>query len=110
MQLDKRFLEFGARLPPAYVSHGGRRERRRRVACAVCSFKLAPGQMEKHLLRQAFVGWIPDDVLWRAKEGFSEALGRTDLGDVVNAHAERVVTSAQWEQRAVAYPWKTPAT
>lgn len=45
--LDKRFVDFVARLPP--------------------SFKLAPRRIEKHLLRIAFQGWLPDDVLWRSK-------------------------------------------
>ncbi|KAI6186507.1 Asparagine synthetase [Aphelenchoides besseyi] len=88
--LDKKFIEFSARLPPA--------------------FKLAPGQMEKHLLRKAFDGWIPDEVLWRGKEGFSEALGQTDLGEILNTHVEMLITDEQMAQRAKLFPWNTPET
>ncbi|KAI6213461.1 Asparagine synthetase [Aphelenchoides besseyi] len=88
--LDKKFIEFSARLPPA--------------------FKLAPGQMEKHLLRKAFDGWIPDEVLWRGKEGFSEALGQTDLGEILNTHVEMLITDEQMAQRAKMFPWNTPET
>ncbi|KIH48466.1 asparagine synthase, partial [Ancylostoma duodenale] len=52
--LDKRFIDLVARLPPTY--------------------KLIPRKLEKFLLRSAFEGWLPEEVLWRSKEGFSEAL------------------------------------
>ncbi len=35
-----------------------------------------PGRMEKDLLRRAFEGWIPDDVLWRTKAQFGDGSGR----------------------------------
>lgn len=53
--LDKKFVDLVVRLPPTY--------------------KLMPGKLEKYALRSAFEGWLPDEVLWRSKEGFSEALG-----------------------------------
>lgn len=88
--LDKRFVDFVARLPP--------------------SFKLAPRRIEKHLLRIAFQGWLPDDVLWRSKEGFSEALGEVDFGDVLEQHASTLISDEQFKLRARAFPWKTPET
>jgi asparagine synthetase B (glutamine-hydrolysing) len=66
--------------------------------------------MEKHLLRSAFEGWLPDDVLWRSKEGFSEAMGSTDLGTVLEEHAAQLVTDDQFAHRATLFPWKTPQT
>jgi asparagine synthase (glutamine-hydrolysing) len=53
--LDKKFIEFASRLPPSY--------------------KLIQKKLEKYVLRSAFEGWLPEEVLWRSKEGFSEALG-----------------------------------
>uniref|UniRef100_A0A915C8Y2 Activator of Hsp90 ATPase AHSA1-like N-terminal domain-containing protein n=1 Tax=Parascaris univalens TaxID=6257 RepID=A0A915C8Y2_PARUN len=53
--LDKKFVDLVVRLPPTY--------------------KLMVGKLEKYILRSAFEGWLPDEVLWRSKEGFSEALG-----------------------------------
>ena len=32
------------------------------------------GRMEKHLLREAFLGYLPDTVLWRRKEAFSDGV------------------------------------
>ncbi len=31
--------------------------------------------MEKYILREAFDGWIPDEILWRQKEQFSDGVG-----------------------------------
>jgi asparagine synthase (glutamine-hydrolysing) len=33
------------------------------------------GKMEKHILREAFEGVIPDEILWRQKEQFSDGVG-----------------------------------
>ena len=35
--------------------------------------------MTKHLLRQAFEGWLPDHLLWRGKEQFGDGTGIGDL-------------------------------
>uniref|UniRef100_A0A915DIU4 Asparagine synthetase [glutamine-hydrolyzing] n=1 Tax=Ditylenchus dipsaci TaxID=166011 RepID=A0A915DIU4_9BILA len=70
--LDKKFIEVATRLPPSY--------------------KLMENKLEKHILRSAFTGWLPDEVLWRSKEGFSEALGKIDLEI----------------QRSKLFPWNTP--
>lgn len=34
-----------------------------------------PERMEKAILRQAFDGFLPNDILWRVKEAFSDAVG-----------------------------------
>jgi asparagine synthase (glutamine-hydrolysing) len=39
----------------------------------------APGRPEKWLLRRAFEGWVPDDVLWREKEQFGDGSGAAAL-------------------------------
>jgi asparagine synthase (glutamine-hydrolysing) len=38
-----------------------------------------PGQPEKKLLRQAFDGWLPDDLLWRDKAEFGDGSGARDV-------------------------------
>lgn len=40
---------------------------------------MGPGAMEKQLLREAFRGWLPDDVLWRRKEQFGDGSGAADV-------------------------------
>ena len=48
--LDREVIDWALRLPPG--------------------FKLAgPGQPEKRLLREAFDGWLPDELLWRDEGG-----------------------------------------
>ncbi|MDQ3610212.1 MAG: asparagine synthase-related protein, partial [Actinomycetota bacterium] len=37
------------------------------------------GRMEKHLLRRAFEGALPDEVLWRRKAQFGDGSGATDV-------------------------------
>jgi len=50
-------------------------------------WKLAgEGQPEKRLLRQAFEGWLPDDLLWRKKAQFGDGSGAaTALQDTMEA-------------------------
>ncbi|PIC22786.1 hypothetical protein B9Z55_016723 [Caenorhabditis nigoni] len=88
--LDKRFIDLVSRLPPTY--------------------KLMPMKLEKHLLRSAFEGWLPDEVLWRSKEGFAEALGKTDLGDILATHCDKLISKELYEQRAERFPDRTPET
>lgn len=37
------------------------------------------GQREKHILREAFEGWLPGEVLWRRKEQFGDGSGTADV-------------------------------
>jgi len=39
----------------------------------------APGELEKRLLRRAFVGWLPDEILWRVKAEFGDGSGAKDV-------------------------------
>ncbi|WP_394219243.1 asparagine synthase B [Halobacillus trueperi] len=52
-------------------------------------------RMEKWLLRKAFDGIIPDEVLWRKKAEFSEGSGALDL---LELHAERTITDETFEK------------
>ncbi|GAA4284459.1 asparagine synthase B [Brevibacterium daeguense] len=46
----------------------------------------------KWLLRRAFDGWLPDEVLWRRKEQFGEGTG---MNDVLRDHFSATVTDDQ---------------
>jgi asparagine synthase (glutamine-hydrolysing) len=52
------------------------------------------GEMEKQLLREAFVGWIPDEVLWRVKEQFGDGSG---AADVLTDELESEISDAEFE-------------
>ena len=58
--LDRKVIDWALRLP--------------------AEAKLAgPGQPEKRLLREAFAGWLPDELLWREKAEFGDGSGARDV-------------------------------
>ena len=59
---DKTFLEFVMSLPPWMKRFG----------------EGADYAVEKHLLRTAFAGLLPEDVMWRRKEAFSDGVSGHD--------------------------------
>jgi asparagine synthase (glutamine-hydrolysing) len=65
--LDREVIEWALRVP--------------------ASAKLArPGDPEKRLLREAFDGWLPDELLWREKAEFGDGSGARDvLSEVIEA-------------------------
>jgi asparagine synthase (glutamine-hydrolysing) len=48
---------------------------------------------EKRLLREAFAGWVPDQILWRRKEQFGDGSGTADAMDRVT---DALVPDADW--------------
>ncbi len=65
---------------------------------------LLPGQHgeEKALLREAFAGWLPDDLLWRPKEQFGDGSGTSD---VMAGRVDELVPETGWrDQRVDALP------
>ena len=70
---------------------------------------IGEGRMEKHALREAFEGLIPDQILWRQKEQFSDGVGYGWI-DSLKAHAEAEVSDERWAQVAERFPQNTPAT
>ena len=66
-------------------------------------WKLSNGDRpEKWLLRKAFEGWLPDELLWRPKEQFGEGTGARD---VLREHYEGAVPEEEFtEERDVVEP------
>jgi len=52
-------------------------------------------KMEKSLLREAFQGWLPDNVLWRKKEKFSKGAGSSHI---ISEKAEKEISNAEFEE------------
>lgn len=72
--------------------------------------KMVPrGGIEKALLREAFEGWLPDEVLWRQKEQFSDGVGYGWI-DGLKAHAAQQVSDADLREAARRFPVGTPTT
>ena len=66
----------------------------------------APGELEKRLLRRAFSGWLPDEILWREKAEFGDGSGAKD---VLKRSVEDDVSHADFarERGAVDPPLRT---
>jgi asparagine synthase (glutamine-hydrolysing) len=70
--LDSALVRTALNLPPEWKQRTG-------------------GRPEKALLREAFAGWLPDDLLWRGKEQFGDGSG---AGTVLAALAAKRVAEA----------------
>jgi len=66
-------------------------------------------KIEKAVLREAFEGALPDAILWRQKEQFSDGVGYGWI-DGLKAHAEQLVSDREFAAAAARYPFNTPAT
>ncbi|WP_019675525.1 asparagine synthase B [Arsukibacterium perlucidum] len=86
--LDKEFMDVAMRLNPQAKMCGG-------------------GKMEKHILRQAFDGLLPDEILWRQKEQFSDGVGYNWI-DSLKAHAAKEVSDQQMATASFRFPVNTP--
>lgn len=65
--------------------------------------------IEKGLLREAFEGALPESILWRQKEQFSDGVGYGWI-DGLKAHAEKMVSDREFAAAAARFPVNTPAT
>lgn len=88
--LDREFLDVAMSFDPAEKMITGER-------------------MEKHVLRQAFDGLLPESILWRQKEQFSDGVGYSWI-DSLKAHAEEQVSDDQMERAAFRFPFHPPST
>ena len=88
--LDLEFLELAMRVDPAAKMCGN-------------------GKIEKHILREAFAGELPDEILWRQKEQFSDGVGYGWIDALRDTAAERV-SDAQLAKAAFRFPHNPPAT
>ena len=67
--------------------------------------------MGKYLLRRAFEKdhLLPDEILWRQKAAFSDAVGHSMVDDL-KAYAEERYTDAEFEERRQKYDFARPFT
>lgn len=67
------------------------------------------GRIEKAVLREAFEGALPDAILWRQKEQFSDGVGYGWI-DGLKAHAEAQVGDREFAAAAARFPVNPPQT
>jgi asparagine synthase (glutamine-hydrolysing) len=76
--LDRQVIAFALALPAAWKVAGN-------------------GVPEKRLLRQAFTGWLPDELLWREKAQFGDGSG---AASVLTDAVEQLVSEAEFREQA----------
>ncbi len=67
------------------------------------------GRIEKHIIREAFAGTIPDEILWRQKEQFSDGVGYGWI-DGLKDHAESHISDEEFSRASVRFPINPPVT
>jgi asparagine synthase (glutamine-hydrolysing) len=67
------------------------------------------GKMEKYILRKAFEGWLPEEILWRQKEQFSDGVGYSWI-DSIKAYAEKEISDSVMANARYRFPQKTPVS
>lgn len=72
-------------------------------------------KMEKYIIRKAFdispdgKPYLPDDILWRQKEQFSDGVGYSWI-DGMKEYAANNISDEQFAKRAERFPYQTPDT
>jgi len=88
--LDVEFMDVAMRMDAKHKMSGG-------------------GKMEKSVLREAFEGYLPQEILWRQKEQFSDGVGYGWI-DGLKAHAEANVSDADFAAAGQRFPINPPQT
>lgn len=88
--LDKEFLDVAMRLNPE-------------------DKRVKDGKMEKHILREIFSDYLPEEIAWRQKEQFSDGVGYSWIDTLKEVAAEQV-SDLELENAAFRFPINTPMT
>jgi asparagine synthase (glutamine-hydrolysing) len=94
--LDKEFIDYCFKIPPGLKCKNG---------------------IEKYVMRKAFDVkdknnepiYLPDSILWRQKEQFSDGVGYGWI-DAVRDLGEKTISDEEFSTRAILYPINTPHT
>ncbi|WP_108650702.1 asparagine synthase B [Dongshaea marina] len=65
------------------------------------------GRIEKQLLREAFSQYLPESVLWRQKEQFSDGVGYGWI-NALKEHAEEIVSDKMLQMAGTRFPFHPP--
>jgi len=86
--LDKEFIDYSMNIDPKLKM-------------------ISSDKIEKHILRDSFNGYLPNDILWRQKEQFSDGVGYKWI-DSLKEHAENSVSDKDYNNRLIIFPVNTP--
>ena len=78
---DKKFLQYVMSIPPRYKMFNDE-------------------QIEKYIFRKAFNGLLPDDILWRRKEAFSDGVSGHERSwfQIIREYIDTKVTDEEYEK------------
>lgn len=68
------------------------------------TLKMPRDGVEKALLRDAFKGYLPDEILWRQKEAFSDGVGYSSVASLKSRAEKEHATLKSRPQKGVAHP------
>ncbi len=68
---------------------------------------IAAGGIEKRILREAFSGCLPDEILWRQKEQFSDGVGYGWI-DGLKENAARLISDPEFSKAEKRFPINPP--
>jgi len=97
--LDVEFLDVAMRMDAAHKMARPRNGGTRGIGKAI----------EKAILREAFEGYLPESILWRQKEQFSDGVGYGWI-DGLKAHAQAQVSDRVFAAAASRFPVNPPQT
>ena len=66
-------------------------------------------RMEKWILRKAFRDYLPDEILWRQKEQFSDGVGYSWI-DSLKEYVSDLISDQEMADAKIKFPIKTPTT
>ncbi|MXP66338.1 asparagine synthase B [Pantoea sp. Nvir] len=89
--LDKEFLDVAMRINPQDKLCGKN------------------GKMEKHILRECFSSDLPEGILWRQKEQFSDGVGYSWIDNLKKA-ASKKISDQQLVSAHFRFPYNTPTS
>ena len=93
--LDREFMDVAMRMDAKYKM--------------IDKTSSGPARMEKGILRAAFEGCLPESILWRQKEQFSDGVGYGWI-DGLKDHAEARVSDRELAAASKRFPINPPAT
>jgi len=97
--LDRDFLDVAMNINPNYL-----------MVDKQLTYNNKFAKIEKWFLRAAFQdGYLPDEILWRQKEQFSDGVGYGWI-DNLKKYAENQITMAEFKIAPYLYPFNTPTT
>ena len=86
--LDKEFIDYSMNLDPKLKM-------------------INSDKIEKYILRESFEGYLPDDILWRQKEQFSDGVGYSWI-DSLKEYADKSISEKDYRNRNKIFPVNTP--